>query len=361
MAKFTTPFIDRKIPCPSCGKTSTLPFFRSRLFIPEKIETDGHVAEYKWIEDVEQKAHPPFYFIKQCPFCGFADIEEDYVNPKEAPNTRRIVKMMPELEQKKLLVIQLLNQSAKQEKPNFYSALNQHLLCIYLQQLIEDEDLVDYYKIGRLYLRVAWLYREQKAAGLENLDKKPFYKFPSYAFLRDKLIKLWPEMPIAEEQAMRRAVPMFEKAVTTDPKLSDNNAYFGMLKLIIEIMVRLGDLNEALRMIRGIYKSGSDARAKLQAIMKNNEIEPAEKRKARGQLERVNDSLTKSGELRRELIDKIMLRDKAVVRKVIKANEAANAEQMEAAFKKAKLAPEIFTRLREKGGPLEYLNKKKGW
>jgi hypothetical protein len=361
MSKFTTPFIERPTPCSACERTSLQKYFRSRLFVPAETESDGHAVAYKWIEDVEVKAHPPYYFVKQCPHCRFADIEEDYVNPSNAPNTRRIVKALPELEQRQLLLIQLLGQTTNIEEPDFYTALNQHLLCVRLQSVVEDPSLVDSYKIARLYLRIAWLYREQKAENRLEDDDKPYYKFPSYTFLREKILALWPEAPVTEEGAIRLSLPFFEKAISTDPRLGDTNSYFGMLRLMLDLMVRLGEINDALRLIRGIYKSGSDTRAKLQKILKDKEADPADVRKARGHLERVNDSLTKTGELRRELIDRVMECDRALADKVVQQNPDADVEEMERAFKDAGLAPEIFVRLREKGGPLEDIGKKRGW
>lgn len=354
--------ISRTLACPCCDAKTSHDFLKSRSYAPIEQDSDGHVVQYKWLVGPEDPPNPLYQFILFCPECHYADVAQDFEEGLRNPLVRRIAeKVIPALDKRHHLAAELLSKHIQYPVDDYPSAVNLHVLALIYQTLIL-EDVKDHYKIGRLYLRLAWLFREEKARQAESpSERAPYHSLPSYADFFDKLKKLIPETPLTEEEALGVAIPYLETALTTDAKLSDNNAYFAMIGLIIDLMVRRGDLDGAMRMVRGMYKSGADARAKLQKTVRDAEVDPVEKRKARTQLDRVADTLSRFADFRKDLVNKMMSRDKAKIQRVLKKYGGADLEVVEKAFRDNDLALEIMTRLRDKGGPLEYLNRKKGW
>ena len=66
-----------------------------------------------------------------------------------------------------------------------------------------------------------------------------------------------------------------------------------------------------------------------------------------------------AGDLRRELVDKLLERDLPKIKQVLAENEGAAAEEIEKALKEIGIGEAVILRMQEKGGLLENLGKKK--
>jgi hypothetical protein len=154
-----SPFLEKPVACPACGTGSPQRTFRSRLFAPEGKESDQHVTGYRWLAEDVRRVHPPFYFVTFCPKCRFADIAEDFADPLNNPFHRRVTKSFRTAGQREDVVVELLANAIRTDDLDFRSALNLHLLAVY-EQLLPSEESRDNYKVARLLLRIAWLYRE---------------------------------------------------------------------------------------------------------------------------------------------------------------------------------------------------------
>jgi uncharacterized protein (DUF2225 family) len=154
-----SPFIEKTLPCPACGQAAPQLFFKSRLFVPGERESDQHVLTYNWLVPNVRQVPPAFYAVLKCPTCHFADLREDFLTPAENPFNRRLVKAFKAAGQKDRLIMELLARHIQYPELDFGSALNLHFLALYAQTLLPAESC-DTYKIARLLLRIAWLYRE---------------------------------------------------------------------------------------------------------------------------------------------------------------------------------------------------------
>jgi hypothetical protein len=112
-------------------------------------------------------------------------------------------------------------------------------------------------------------------------------------------------------------------------------------------------------MVRSIYKSASDSRQRAQTEMRKKETDEATKRRLKGQIERFTASLQDAGELRRGLIEQLMARDLPKIKSVLSKNEGAPGDVVEKALAQAGIAGELISRMKEPGGRLEHLAKKK--
>lgn len=166
MTRLRSPFVEKPIACPACKTESNQKFFRHRLFVAEEKESDEHVVRYKWLESDVQKVNPAYYVFYSCPHCYFTDTTEDYASTETALSTVHALNTFRK-EAHKSILIPFLGQHINHEIVDFESALNLHLLAIHLY-LLPDEDNRDHYKLARLYLRVAWLFRERANAPSEQ-------------------------------------------------------------------------------------------------------------------------------------------------------------------------------------------------
>jgi uncharacterized protein (DUF2225 family) len=164
-----SPFIEKSLACPACGQAAAQPFFKSRLFVPGERESDQHVLTYNWLAPNVRQVPPAFYAVLKCPTCHFADLREDFQTPSENPFNRRIIKAFKSAGQKDKLIMELLARHIQYPDLDFGSALNLHFLALYAQMLLPAESC-DTYKIARLLLRVAWLYRENTPDEEGNLQ-----------------------------------------------------------------------------------------------------------------------------------------------------------------------------------------------
>ena len=124
-------------------------------------------------------------------------------------------------------------------------------------------------------------------------------------------------------------------------------------------MVRCGDTEQALGMVRSMYKSAMDARQKYTEEMKDPDLDDSDRRRLRARLDRAAEALEKSGDLRRTLIEQLMERDLPRVRQILAEARGASASEIEASLASAGVAPEVVVRLKSRGGLLENLGKKR--
>ncbi len=156
-----SPFIEKLVKCPACGRMSPQRSFLTRMFTPKTTESDHHVVSYTWLNQNAKRVHPPHYFLYYCPNCFYTDINDEFSNPNITPSYRRIMKSFNNAGEKQKQIIDLMGKHVHYDEIDFASALNLHFLAIF-GQMLPPKEARDCYKIARLLLRVAWLYRENK-------------------------------------------------------------------------------------------------------------------------------------------------------------------------------------------------------
>ena len=160
-----SPFLDRPITCPACGKSALQPHFRLRLFLPGKKESDGHILEYKWMAEGTRSVHPPYFFISLCPHCNFANIQEEYDAPSENRLTPSLIRAFKSAPAEKRAIIEFLAHHTNYPDNDFQTAVNLHLLAAYIHML-PPGDAIDWRNAARIILRLAWLFRENNASNV---------------------------------------------------------------------------------------------------------------------------------------------------------------------------------------------------
>jgi hypothetical protein len=154
------PFLDRSLACPVCGRMNTHRDIRAQAYIEEAWDSDHRVSRYRWLNPAFAGIHPPFYAVWHCPACLYTDLKEAFQRPPARPErfVRLRLVFLRRLRDQDLGVF-LLGSMLGEDQRTLESALAAHLLALYIQEMPPEEDQ-DYQKLGRLYLRTAWLYRE---------------------------------------------------------------------------------------------------------------------------------------------------------------------------------------------------------
>lgn len=159
MSSLLSPFVTKELACPVCRERYHQRFFRQRIFFADKKESDQHVLEYKWTNDKFRQVHPPYYFLFYCPHCNFVDTSEEYSKPFASDYGPMVLRAIKNKSEEAQSVVDVLASKIVYDEIDFESAMSLHLLGLYLHSLAEEE-YHDTYKLARLYLRTAWLYRE---------------------------------------------------------------------------------------------------------------------------------------------------------------------------------------------------------
>ena len=424
MSDTQTPFLVRPTECPNCKVKSSQRLIRKRAVLPIQKESDQHVTEYKWSSPKIQQVHPAFYFLHYCEKCHYTDTIEDFAEPDGNEYSRWTLKCHADALRTQDKAIDLIVSQINYEDIDFDSAIRIHYLATYIQ-LLSPSDVLDNYKIARLFLRIAWLYREQAAetgvhdsingqlsdsnsrtsivgafdeqvqsafgvsskwdsmrtaikrdletrldeeeiAFQSELDdvneaiesmlqrlhiaKKAYiqhvtaeeesignreidsdYALKDPAFLA-KLKLVWPTAPETEVEAMRLAIRYFEKALSQDPRLDSMEAYFQVASLSVDLLMRCGDIDSAFAFVRGIHSNSMESRQNYTEKLRDPELTPERKRKLQAMLKRTTDSLECALDLRAELMNKLVERERPKIDSILKKSDAQHGKDAEAAL-----------------------------
>ena len=265
MAK-ETPFVPVKVKCPFCEMESTQRYIKSRMFQPEIVEEDTHVATYKWENPEFSHVRPNFYHIWHCPTCHFCDEKEVFRGEDNSGGKLELIK-------EKLLIhsrmpnsmIARLGDAIDFSVDNYSidSAILAHLLAIYEQELL-SLNMRQYAKLARFYLRTAWLFREKETLGMPE-EKVPA-GFGSHREFLENFREEWPGIPTGEAPAIETALARYQD-ILNHMQNADVKYEINVMNLIIAMLRRNGRNAEALRMVRGVFTTATKARQVARAAV----------------------------------------------------------------------------------------------
>ncbi|MDR0361514.1 MAG: DUF2225 domain-containing protein [Planctomycetota bacterium] len=265
MAK-ETPFVPVKVKCPFCEAESVQRYIKSRMYQPEIVEEDSHVATYKWENPEFVHIRPNFYHIWHCPNCHFCDETETFRGEDKSGGKQELIR-------EKLLIYSRMPNSFiarlgaaidfGKDEYSVDSALAAHILAIYEQELLSP-NMRQFNKLARFYLRTAWLFREKRDLSL--MDASIPGGFESFQAFLESFKAEWPGVPLEERAALETALLRYQDILNhssnTDVKFEIN-----VMNLIIAMLRRMGRNAEALRAVRGVFSTAAKARQSARAAV----------------------------------------------------------------------------------------------
>ena len=326
--------------------------FRVHLFVPKEMEDDQHVTEYRWVSDTTEEVHPPYYALYFCPHCYFTDLADDYREPARSKTGRWVVKTFGSFKPETDRLVEFLGRHVDYANIDYRTALTLHYLAALVQSNVAD-DFLDTFKLSRLYLRLAWLYREaavgkELPGGPHTCAGQPYFSFPSYEAFLQTLKGLWPEAPLNEQEAIQASCRYLSRAISSDSRFDRPNKYYQGVKLLLSLLQRCGDLEGAYDTVRGIYLEGMKSRMDCQRILADSATSTHRREQVAADLRVVNTYMSDAGELRDELLGQLVERDYPKVIEVVRANAGLPPKEMEKAVLGAGVLPEVWRRIQER-------------
>ena len=317
------PFYLRQLKCPVCGTTSEQRWFKAKIYSEQNIDVDKHVQDFVWTEKVFKKYYPPLYYMWHCYNCHYTDSYVDFENPlKDSFSNFRIIKNAfidqyqddPRVEK----IIDKLGENIDYDKMNYYQAIKLHLLAIFIQEILKDNEERDSLKIGRYYLRLGWLYRElgQKEE-ISNKIKSTL----------DKLIKFlkkgWPEVAGDEQSALNKAIEMLNQAFKTSHAVKSVVAEVDLLMLVAGIYIKLKETEEALKILSSVLGRAQKTKHRLTQKIRGSEkskvpMPGEELRRLEIQMKRLDSLMSKARDIISDLKTDRMKEEREKAKEIIK-------------------------------------------
>lgn len=296
------PFYIRMVKCPVCATPWEQYSFQLKTYSERNIDLDKHVQSFTWVDKAFERYHPPLYYMWFCFNCQYTDSYIEYEEPFKDPYSNfRAVKDAfieqyqddPRIEK----VIDKLGQNIDYTRMNYYQAIKLHLLAIFIQELIENDDDKDALKLGRYYLRLGWLYRELEASTEEKAKYEETLK-KLLIFLK----KGWPEIAGNETHALNKAIKMLKLAFKTSHSIKSVVAEVDLLLLIAGIHIKLGEDEDGLKYYNQVLTRGQKTEQKINQRIKTAEREdkplsPEETKRLELQLKKLGNLMNKGRDI----------------------------------------------------------------
>jgi hypothetical protein len=153
-------FIESTIQCPLCTLSAPLKYANAKVYTVAERESDKRAVSYRWLEDYDDSVIPHYYSVWMCHQCYFANFVEDVLTPSGIKENylREAFTAIPG---EKMGLLSIFHDMIPDGELDFAGAVAKHLTGLFIC-LLPEEGKIDHNKLARLYLRIAWLYREAK-------------------------------------------------------------------------------------------------------------------------------------------------------------------------------------------------------
>jgi uncharacterized protein (DUF2225 family) len=165
--KFDSPFFVTRVECPICGKINEFKNIKAGAYAETERDTDFCPKGIIWANPEYQKINPLMYFMATCLNCFYThEFNQSFKEWKKNLFfiTHRLSSIREKHERELKQAGSVINRLGKALDPEghpFESAVIKLLLGIYDETMIQEFNPWD---VGRHYLRLAWLYRENAEA-----------------------------------------------------------------------------------------------------------------------------------------------------------------------------------------------------
>ncbi len=180
------PYFEKEAKCPVCGEVTTHFYLRDYAYTIERKEEDLYISRYQWAKPEYQNYNIHYFYLWHCPRCKYTDERKMFITnkPEAFKGGFGDVKKTLLTSNKGDNFIQELIHHISYPAETFHSQFLLHLLSLYQQYFPPDYNR-NYEKIGKLYLRLSWLFRQAKAQ--DNADAEIEKDIQDYFELYNKL------------------------------------------------------------------------------------------------------------------------------------------------------------------------------
>lgn len=152
--------LSKTIQCPACEQKVPLRIANPRLYTVASRESDRHVTAYRWLRGLVTNVVPHHYRIWQCPKCLFADFADKVDKEKLDGSHDAARSVFMDISIEKRMILDSLRERVPQGDLDAGGAVAIHLAALLITLLPTTAKQVDHSRLGRIALRLAWLFRE---------------------------------------------------------------------------------------------------------------------------------------------------------------------------------------------------------
>ncbi len=443
MEQKKTPFITATVTCPICANQFSTYRFKAGLYAVLDKETDQHPKSYKWTEPEFSSINPLYYSMWRCTKCYFTDFAENFEKKADS----KVLAMRKIYKPAEVIAIPFMSEILRYTDiniPSFETAVNLYLTAAYINEIPSRPEDKSYFKLARIYLRIAWLYREKYGAadsslesarlkqmfknfeeiegnyaklecsvtkllsiiknrlleiyggqvpmnnpyyadiagflsGIKNIPaslgkikttavldqqgklngdsstagNQPYYNFPSFSDFLMSLMPHWPDLPLTEKAALALAVKNYTLSYTNEDFFDTPEKRLNAVDLIENLYVRLDDYDSALNYITEIYRSGTKDRQGLYNKMNSKKSDgtyptQSEKERIEAQIARINATLSKASDKKKDLEEKRLAAALPKVTAIINQNPQISETEFILKLNDIGLSESIYNELKEK-------------
>ncbi len=199
------------------------------------------------------------------------------------------------------------------------------------------------------------------AAGTKPHDEASTGGAATLDEIMNELSSLWPQVPKAEQMAVNFAVEAFEYAHQHESANFSIIQSMGVANLILQLFMRIGNLEKVLEYSLKIYKNGFRDKQSLQMTLnegkRTKSLKVTEAQEMQRTIGHITTTLTKSTESRKKILGLLYRRDKDKIHTLLRSKTSA-AEQVQA-LASAEFPHELITWLKDNGQINDDVKKKK--
>ena len=318
------PFYNRSVKCPVCNTPNDLRWFQGKTYSERNVDLDKHVGSYAWTEKSYEKYHPPFYYMWHCQNCHYTDAYMEFENPtKETYSNFRFLKEVfidtYHDDERVEKIIDKLGENINYDKINYYQAIKLHFLAIFIQEMLEDPEEKDDFKLGRYYLRTGWLFRELNMK--KDIDEKVKITLGK---LIEYLKKGWPEVIANEKEALKKAIIHLNQAFTSSQAIKSVVAEIDLLLMIAGIHLKIEEKEQGLKLLNTVLARGQKTKQKLEERIKvadkaDKPFPPEEMRKYDMQIKKMDALMSKARDTMSDLKSAKMKQEREKAKAIMKS------------------------------------------
>lgn len=258
---------EKSVICPGCAKQSDLLYPNPRLYIVASRESDQHVTGYSWLHGIETDIQPHYYAVWQCPFCFFSDLRENIEDFKKTIKNGALIKSFHSIRETKAYNVLKAFRRLSIKGYTAEGVIGKHLSAIYIASLPKEQSDRNNQNLGRLYLRLGWLFRELhpkkepvKEDELDNNNEDINKIYDSVEQLEHYYLNIAEELNSTKEAAANRAKKM-------DVEIgSKNDPYYFIIENISD---KLKVLRTAIELAR--HRVTDDREGRLQFVSQDDQ------------------------------------------------------------------------------------------
>ncbi|MCP4155543.1 MAG: DUF2225 domain-containing protein [bacterium] len=434
-------FVEQEVLCPSCKTSITLKFPNPKFYAASSRDADQRITGYSWAAGIKTDVLPHHYAVFQCPNCMMADFRGGFEAPKQGLKENALYTALQTVPFDIKMVLRKLRRLIPADNLNDDAAIALHLAAIFCALLAGKKESIDHMKLGRFYIRLSWLYREQmgdflsadskdkdsnlgKLSGAvdeimhsirnfsQNLtkaksfagerakeltlppDDNPYFNLTNsiaekmnrlqqevtklrQAMMLDQkgvnlsyhsrkstgepegldqlltsLLPRWPDLPQTEAAAIKLAVEALDYSYKFEDSGHTIAASLSVVNLIITLLLKTGDLEQAMSYIMQIFIGGARDKQELQMRLnqgkREKKLNDSEIKSINKQLSSISSSLSMAGETRRKILGFLFERDKTDITAILEKKADASFEEQKQALISAGYAEELIPWLRDK-------------